>query len=87
MATWRRIEYPQDKGECYRLLHGQLAALMEGERDVLANLANAGALIYQALPDLSWAGFYLYKEGMLVLGPETTMGSKARPVPPFLYMQ
>ena len=69
MATWRRIEYPQDKGECYRLLHGQLAALMEGERDVLANLANAGALIYQALPDLNWAGFYLYKEGMLVLGP------------------
>ena len=69
MAAWRRTEYPRDKGECYRLLGGQLSALMEGERDVLANLANAAALIYQALPDLNWAGFYLYKQGMLVLGP------------------
>ena len=69
MAAWRRTEYPRDKGECYRLLGGQLSALMEGERDALANLANASALIYQALPDLNWAGFYLYKQGMLVLGP------------------
>ena len=69
MAAWRRTEYPRDKGECYRLLGGQLSALMEGERDVLANLANASALVYQALPDLNWAGFYLYKQGMLVLGP------------------
>ena len=69
MAAWQRMEYPRDKGACYRLLGGQLAALMEGERDALANLANAAALIYQALPDLNWAGFYLYKQGMLVLGP------------------
>lgn len=69
MAAWRRTEYPRDKGECYRLLGGQLSALMEGERDALANLANAAALIYHALPDLNWAGFYLYKQGMLVLGP------------------
>lgn len=69
MAAWRRTEYPRDKGKCYRLLGGQLSALMEGERDALANLANAAALIYQALPDLNWAGFYLYKQGMLVLGP------------------
>ena len=69
MAAWRRTEYPRDKGECYRLLGGQLSALMEGERDALANLANAAALIYQALPDLNWAGFYLYKPGMRVLGP------------------
>lgn len=57
------------RGNGYRLLGGQLSALMEGERDALANLANAAALIYQALPDLNWAGFYLYKQGMLVLGP------------------
>ena len=69
MAAWQRMEYPRDKGACYRLLGGQLSALMEGERDALANLANASALIYQALPDLNWAGFYLYKQGMLVLGP------------------
>ena len=64
MAAWQRMEYPRDKGACYRLLGGQLAALMEGERDALANLANASAMIYQALPDLNWAGFYLYKQGM-----------------------
>ena len=56
MAAWRRTEYPRDKGECYRLLGGQLSALMEGERDALANLANAAALIYQALPDLNPGG-------------------------------
>ena len=69
MAAWRRTEYPRDKAECYRLVHSQLSALTEGERDATANLANAAALIYHALPDLNWAGFYLYKQGMLVLGP------------------
>lgn len=69
MAAWRRTEYPRDKAECYRLVHSQLFALTEGERDATANLANAAALIYHALPDLNWAGFYLYKQGMLVLGP------------------
>ena len=39
------------------------------ERDLIANAANTAALIYDALPDLNWAGFYLYKEGELVLGP------------------
>lgn len=69
MAAWRRTEYPRDKAECYCLVHSQLSALTEGERDATANLANAAALIYHALPDLNWAGFYLYKQGMLVLGP------------------
>ena len=81
MAAWRRTEYPRDKRECYRLLGGQLSALMEGERDALANLANAAALIYQALPDLNWAGFYLYKQGMLVLGPFQGMPACVR-IPP-----
>ena len=40
-----------------------------GERDLIANAANTAALIYDALPDLNWAGFYLYKSGELVLGP------------------
>lgn len=69
MAAWRRVTYPEDRQAAYRLLDGQLAALMEGERDPLANMANASALVFQALPDLNWAGFYLYKQGMLVLGP------------------
>ena len=69
MAAWRRVAYPEDRRAAYRLLEEQLAALMEGERDALANMANASALVFQALPDLNWAGFYLYKQGMLVLGP------------------
>ena len=53
----------------YDLLAKQLGALMEGERDPVANLANASALIWGALDDINWAGFYLMKQGMLVLGP------------------
>jgi L-methionine (R)-S-oxide reductase len=44
-------------------------ALLEGERDPIANAANLAALIYHTLPDLNWAGFYLMKDGELVLGP------------------
>jgi len=46
-----------------------LRALLSGERDLIANAANTAALIWDALPDLNWAGFYLYKSGELVLGP------------------
>jgi L-methionine (R)-S-oxide reductase len=53
----------------YAELARDLRALLAGERDLIANAANTAALIYDALPDLNWAGFYLYKEGELVLGP------------------
>jgi len=53
----------------YRELARDLAALLAGERDLIANAANTAALIYDALPRLNWAGFYLYKSGELVLGP------------------
>ena len=45
------------------------ASLLDGETDVIANLANASALIYDVLPDINWAGFYFVKDGELVLGP------------------
>lgn len=57
------------KPELYEELARQLDGLLHGERDLVANLANASALIYQSLPDLNWAGFYLMKDGELVLGP------------------
>jgi GAF domain-containing protein len=57
------------KPELYRDLARQLAALLEGERDAVANAANACALIYQTLPDLNWVGFYFMRGGELVLGP------------------
>jgi GAF domain-containing protein len=53
----------------YAELARDLRALLAGERDMIANAANTAALIYDALPDLNWAGFYLYKSGELVLGP------------------
>ena len=46
-----------------------MASLLEGESDVIANLANASALIYDVLTDINWAGFYFVKDGELVLGP------------------
>ncbi len=46
-----------------------LDGLLAGERDAIANLANAAALLYAVLPDLNWAGFYLLKGGELVVGP------------------
>ncbi|MFC3712611.1 GAF domain-containing protein [Sphingoaurantiacus capsulatus] len=57
------------KSELYEELARQLDGLLHGERDLVANLANASALIFQSLPDLNWAGFYLMRDGELVLGP------------------
>ena len=61
--------YPEDKREMYALLHKQLQALMEGEESLLPHLCNAAALIYGALKDINWAGFYLLQGDSLLLGP------------------
>lgn len=61
--------YPADKPEMYTLLKEQLQSLMEGEAHPLPNLANAAALLYGALSEINWAGFYLMAEGGLLLGP------------------
>jgi GAF domain-containing protein len=53
----------------YRDLTAQLAALLAGEADLIANAANTAALIYHGLPDINWAGFYFRKGAELVLGP------------------
>jgi len=57
------------KAELYAKLQMQLRSLLEGEHDFIANAANFAALLYHSLPDVNWAGFYLHKEGELVLGP------------------
>ena len=57
------------KADLYDALYGQLAGLLAGERDAIANLANAASLIFHTLPDLNWAGFYLMRGDELVLGP------------------
>jgi len=57
------------KTEFYAAFNRQLSAVLHGERDWIANLSQTAALLMQVLPDLNWAGFYLYKDGGLVLGP------------------
>src|SRR5215470_14682133 len=58
-----------DKPAVYAALADDLRALLQGERDLIANAANMTSLIYHTLPDLNWAGVYLLKDGELVLGP------------------
>ena len=53
----------------YAALNAKLNALTEGVPHPIANLANASALLWQELPDLNWAGFYLLEGKKLVLGP------------------
>ena len=57
------------KAERYAELRRRVAALVEHEDDWLANLANAAAEVFAWLPHLNWAGFYLMRDGELVLGP------------------
>lgn len=53
----------------YKLLQAQLQALIQDVPYKTANFANASALIWQALADINWAGFYFMRDGILVLGP------------------
>lgn len=53
----------------YSLMNKQLLSLTEGVEDGISNLANASALLFHTLAGLNWAGFYLYKNGVLLLGP------------------
>lgn len=59
-----------DSATFHAELRAQLDALLGDERDPIANLANAAALIWHTTPELNWAGFYLRRsENELVLGP------------------
>lgn len=57
------------KPEQYEQLLAQARALLDGERDRIANAANLSALVYHALPQLNWAGFYFFDGTELVVGP------------------
>lgn len=58
-----------DKPTQYAQLAAQAQALVDGERDRIANAANLSSLVYHALPDLNWVGFYFYDGRELVVGP------------------
>ena len=53
----------------YVELINRLKALTEDVPYTIANLANASALLWEMLPDINWAGFYMMEDGALVLGP------------------
>jgi GAF domain-containing protein len=57
------------KPEQYAQLLEQARALLHGEPDRIANAANLSALVYHALPDLNWVGFYFFDGRELVVGP------------------
>lgn len=58
-----------DKVAFYDELSGQAQSLVAGESDIIANMANISALLFNNLPAVNWAGFYFYKDDQLVLGP------------------
>lgn len=64
-----KTTYNGSLAEQYDLLAKQLDALLQGERDAIANYSNASALLNQFLTDINWVGFYFMKDGELVLGP------------------
>ena len=63
------MQFPEKPEELYPLLIKQIRTLTEGVPYRVANLANASALLNQALTDINWVGFYLMEDGKLVLGP------------------
>lgn len=70
MAESIALSATSDKAARYRELLPQLASLVEGEPDLIANLANITAALKECLPIASWVGFYITREPQeLVLGP------------------
>jgi len=63
--------YSGDRVKDYELVIQQLNALLEGEKNITANLANTAALLNQFLDDINWVGFYIWdeKDNELILGP------------------
>jgi L-methionine (R)-S-oxide reductase len=68
MAEELLIPKTTDRAEIYNALLPQITALTETESDLIANLANIAAVLEEAF-GFFWVGFYIAKEGQLVLGP------------------
>lgn len=59
----------EDKNQMYELLDSQVAGILEGEGNRVANAANLSSVLFNGLPDISWAGFYFKSNRELVVGP------------------
>lgn len=58
----------------YGLLARQVSSILDGERDLVANAAQFSAFIYEAIPDLNWAGFYFMRPAKSGAGEELLVG-------------
>lgn len=58
-----------NKNKQYKLINAQVQALISDESDMIANMANIAAVLFNNLEQINWAGFYLFKQDELVLGP------------------
>lgn len=58
-----------NKKAFYELMLKQLEALLDGEREPISIMANTSALLNECLEEINWVGFYLMKNGKLILGP------------------
>lgn len=68
MHEIKKVKF-KNKKQFYNYLNLKLTGLICDEPDWLANLSNTSALLWLLLDDINWAGFYLYKNDELVLGP------------------
>lgn len=68
MAEELIINTSTNKEERYRTLIPQISALVQGEKDMIANLANIAAALKQSM-NFFWVGFYMVRDNQLVLGP------------------
>jgi L-methionine (R)-S-oxide reductase len=58
-----------NKNKQYKLINAQVQALISDESDMIANMANIAAVLFNNVEQINWAGFYLFKQEQLVLGP------------------
>ena len=66
---FEKSTYAGDTLQQYEMLAKQLDALLSGEKNVMANLSNASALLNQFFDRINWVGFYMMDDNELVLGP------------------
>jgi len=69
MQVSGQIDAAQSKPGFYQELCEKLQDLLGTETDIVANAANASALLFHSLPDVNWAGFYIFRNGKLIVGP------------------
>ncbi len=67
--SYTKIEFPKEKKEFYSTLNLALKGLIDGDKFCTTAMANASALLFDALPEVNWAGFYMRNNEKLYLAP------------------